>query len=374
MKIASYNVENLFNRVKAFNEDQRTATKYINEVAELNVLFEKEIYSNTDKLRMLTLFQELGLTKTDISKYVIVRKIRGKIVHRPRGTAEISISANGRKDWIGWAELRTEPVDEVAMYNTGRVMRDLNADVLAVIEAEDRITLKTFSDTIISKVNGKPFEKVMLVDGNDERGIDVGIMTQNGYQIDLIRTHIFDTNIEGNKVFSRDLPEYKVITPAGNVVWILPAHFKSKFGGNDPRSQNKRKGEAEKAVEIYNRLRNEGHEFIIICGDFNDTPDSIPLSPLLNNTDLKDFSEHDTFVVNDNGGIGTFGNGSDNNKIDYILLSPSLFNRVTACGIFRKGAWAGKRNPKWEMYPELTEEHHAASDHHAIWCDINIDY
>jgi len=372
MKIASFNVENLFNRAKAFNEDQNTATEYLKEVAELNQLFEKNTYSETDKSRMIVLLQQLGLTKSDTSKFVILRKIRGKLVHRPRNTSEISIKANGRNDWIGWAELRTEPVDEIAMHNTGRVIRDLNADVLAVIEAENRITLKTFGDSIVKKVNGEPFDKVMLVDGNDDRGIDVGIVTKNDYHIDLVKTHIFDFNSEGKKVFSRDLPEYKIITPSGEFVWVLPAHFKSKFGGNDSKSQKKRKGEAQRAAEIYNGLRNEGYENIIICGDFNDTPESDPLSPLLINTDLKDFSEHSTFVVNDNGGIGTFGIGSDRNKIDYILLSPALFNRVTACGIFRKGAWAGKQNPKWETYPELTEEVHAASDHHAVWCEINI--
>jgi endonuclease/exonuclease/phosphatase family metal-dependent hydrolase len=372
MKIGAFNVENLFNRAKAFNENQATASTLIKGVAELNELFEKDLYSDADKARMIELIKELGLSKSDTSKFVILRKTKGKIIHRPRNSPNISISAKGRKDWIGWAELRTEPVDEIAMHNTGRVMRDLNADILAVIEAENRITLQTFSDIVIRKVNGQPYEKIMLIDGNDERGIDVGIMAQSGYQIDLVKTHIFDTNSEGNKVFSRDLPEYKIITPSGEIVWILPAHFKSKFGGNDPRSQKKRKGEAEKAKEVYTRLRNEGYENIIVCGDFNDTPDSEALSPLLTNTDLKDFSNHNTFVINDNGGVGTYGNGSDKNKIDYILLSPNLFDKIIACGIFRKGAWAGKQRPKWEMYPELTEEIHAASDHHAVWCEINI--
>ncbi|MCZ8022839.1 MAG: hypothetical protein O9294_13820 [Cytophagales bacterium] len=33
MRIVSYNVENLFNRAKAFSEDQQTATKNIKQVA-----------------------------------------------------------------------------------------------------------------------------------------------------------------------------------------------------------------------------------------------------------------------------------------------------------------------------------------------------
>ncbi len=366
-------MENLFNRAKAFNEDRETASKIIHDVAELNKLFEKETYTDQDKADMAGLLAELGLAGSDASEYAMLRKIRGKIVHRPRNSGAINIVAGGRNDWIGWVELKTAPVDEIAMHNTGRVIRDLDADVFAVVEAEDRITLRTFSATILKKVNGKAFAGVMLIDGNDDRGIDVGIMTKEGYTIDLMRTHIFDLNADGEKVFGRDLPEYKIVTPGGNTVWVLPAHFKSKFGGNDPRSQRKRRGEAESAARVYRRLRDEGFENIIICGDFNDTPDSEPLSALLKETDLKDFSLHPAFSIQDKGGSGTYGNGSDNHKIDYMLLSPALFDKVSACGIFRKGAWAGKRNPKWETYPELTEEVHAASDHHAVWCDIDMD-
>jgi hypothetical protein len=117
----------------------------------------------------------------------------------------------------------------------------------------------------------------------------------------------------------------------------------------------------------------------VVLGDFNDTPDSVPLQPLLNGSDLRDVSEHPNFEVeelnvppsNENRGIGTFGLGNDNEKIDYILLSPALFGRVTSAGLFRKGAWPGSRPQRWGVYEQLTEEVHAASDHHAIW--VNID-
>ena len=49
-----------------------------------------------------------------------------------------------------------------------------------MIEAEDRIALLRFNDQVIREVGGQPYEHVMLIDGNDERGIDVGIMTRAG--------------------------------------------------------------------------------------------------------------------------------------------------------------------------------------------------
>ena len=125
--------------------------------------------------------------------------------------------------------------------------------------------------------------------------------------------------------------------------------------------------------------RADGHNNIVVLGDLNDTPDSEPLQPLLANSDLRDVSEHELFDTGefkgregtDERGIGTYGLGNDGHKIDYLLLSPALFNRVTAAGLFRKGAWPGSRPPRWTIYPELTEKVHVASDHHVIWVEID---
>ena len=61
--------------------------------------------------------------------------------------------------------------------------------------------------------------------------------------------------------------------------------------------------------------------YVAVLGDFNDTPDSDPLAPLLAGTDLRDIATHATF--NDGGRPGTFGNCTASQKIDYILLSPA---------------------------------------------------
>ena len=372
MKIAAYNVENLFDRAKVFNKNSSISQKTITAVAELNALFEKDTYLSADKANMIMLIKELGMQKSDTGTYAIIRKIRGKIIKRPRSRAPIEIVAKGRKSWIGWAELKMGHVNEIAIHNTGRVLKDVDADILAVIEAEHRIALKQFSDNIIKKVGGTPYPHIMLIDGNDDRGIDVGIMTKDGYNIGLMQSHIDDLKPDGKKVFSRDCPEYCVETPNGEKIWVLPNHFKSKYGGNDPSSIAKRKAQATRTAEIYQRLIIEGYENVVVLGDFNDTPNSEPLKPLLTGTDLKDVSEHPSFDTGKFAGKGTFGLGNDNDKIDFLLLSPALFNRVTKGGLFRKGAWPGVRpEPRWEVYPELKKKIHVASDHHVIWCEIN---
>lgn len=55
------------------------------------------------------------------------------------------------------------------------------------------------------------------------------------------------------------------------------------------------------------------------------------------------------------------------------LLSPDLYAKATGGAIFRMGVWHGPRtrNP-WPIYDTLTTEVHAASDHAAIYADIDL--
>jgi hypothetical protein len=69
---------------------------------------------------------------------------------------------------------------------------------------------------------------------NDERGIDVGVLTR--YPIVNIKTHVDDeyksTNGQFYKIFSRDCPEYKVDIGDRQFVHCLCNHLKSKGYGS----------------------------------------------------------------------------------------------------------------------------------------------
>lgn len=379
MKIAAFNVENLFDRAKILNQDNEDKTHSIlDAVSQLNSLFEQDTYTKKMLNQMSQLVAQLDLEKSDEGTFVRLRQIRGRIIGRPKNQP-FEFKASGRQDWVGWAELRTAPVNEIAVMNTGRVIRDVDADILAVVEAENRVALKQFNDLILKEVGRIPYTQIMVIDGNDQRGIDVGLMTKTGYEIGLMRSHIHDLQDDGSPIFSRDCPEYSVKTPSSETVWMLPNHFKSKFGGDNPDSRQKRLAQATRTAEIYQRLRSEEQNLVVVLGDLNDTPDSPPLQPLLTDTDLRDVSEHPSFDTGkftgregaDERGIGTFGLGNDDQKIDYLLLSPDLFSRVRASGLFRKGAWPGKKPRRWSVYPDIKEEIHVASDHHVIWAELD---
>lgn len=53
-------------------------------------------------------------------------------------------------------------------------------------------------------------------------------------------------------------------------------------------------------------------------------------------------------------------------------MSPALFANVERGGVFRKGVWGGKHGSLWGIYPEMTSAAQAASDHAAIWADIDL--
>jgi endonuclease/exonuclease/phosphatase family metal-dependent hydrolase len=370
MRLASYNVENLFQRARALNMDTWAEGKPIlDKFAELNTLFEELVYTPEHKARMLVLLKELGLEKVNESKFVVLRVNRGQLVKHGRFGGP-TIVADGRADWVGDLELRTEIINEVSTRNTAQVIRDLDPDVLGVVECESRTALLQFSNVLLPAVGATPFEGAMLIDGNDERGIDVGLMTRRGYQLNWMKSHVDDKD-EGSRqhIFSRDCPEYGVYTPTGQTVWVLVNHFKSKGYGTQDGSDRKRRSQAAQVARIVARLEAEQAPLIAVIGDLNDTPDSAPLAPLMA-CGLRDISQHGAFESD--GHPGTYGRGGEKDKIDYIMLSPALYDRVQRGGVWRKGVWGPNKKPAWEVYPEMTNAEQSASDHAALWVDIDV--
>src|SRR5215813_8808302 len=369
MRLGSFNLESIFDRAKALNQDTIGEGKVVlDEFARLNKLFSKTTYTAADKKVILKGLGDLGvLKKDDAGEFVLLRQNRGKLLKRPQ-KGPVEVVADGRADWIGWLELKTERVNEIATQNTGQVVRDVAADVLGTIEVDNRIALLRFNEQTLPAVNAEPYPHVMLIDGNDDRGIDVGLLSR--FPIGTMRSHVDDRK-NGDRIFSRDCPEYEINVPSGQTLLVLVNHLKSKGFGTPAVSNARRRLQAEQVRKIYDARRQSGVTHIAVIGDFNDTPDSAPLAPLLaDDSDLRDVSVHQNFESD--GRPGTFGNGTKSEKIDYILLSPDLFARVQRAHVFRKGVWGGVNGTLFEHYPEMTKAIHAASDHAALFVDLDI--
>jgi hypothetical protein len=234
IRIATFNVENLFSRPKALNTANWSLGKPILKAySQVSEILSKAEYSDDDKKQIKELFVKLDIyyinnrnairrRRTQVPKWAWFRKNQGKFDTEPSDDSkDVDIVANGRKDWVGWVELAKESVNEISIDMTAKVIMDIDADIIGIIEAEDRPTLCRFNEDKLGRMYGH----VMLIDGNDERGIDVGIMTRENTEIKSIRSNV-DAVDQYGLIFSRDCPQYSVHTPDNGELHILVNHFR----------------------------------------------------------------------------------------------------------------------------------------------------
>jgi hypothetical protein len=102
MRLAKFNVENMFERAKALNLNTWDEGKSVLEdFQRLNTLIQLETYSEATKTELLTIMKRnRGLITNGVSKFIRLRDIRGKLLFRPKNKPA-EIAANGRADWIG---------------------------------------------------------------------------------------------------------------------------------------------------------------------------------------------------------------------------------------------------------------------------------
>jgi len=381
IKIASFNVENLFERPKAFGAtDLHLAEPVLAAYSRVNLLIKQPVYTPADKEEIRELLVTLDIYSRDAQgvirrketispKWAWLRKNRGTFDREPQdATKNVEITANGRGDWIGWIELAKQPTDEIGTRTTARVIREVDADILGIIEAEDRPSLVRLNEELL---DGQ-YRHAMLVDGNDERGIDVGIMTREGFDILSICSNVDSVDADG-VVFSRDCPQYEVRTPSGAIVHVLVNHFKSQSGGGGP----KRKRQANKVRQIADNLIGQG-KHVVVMGDLNEGPaQGTVQAPNLvglyeNNSSLIDCYSLDGFDVG--ARPGSFDSCGLSNRLDYIFISQSLQGSFNGGGLFSKGLWGSRvtRPTNWETYPEMMESVHQASDHSLAFVELDI--
>ncbi|GIF51213.1 endonuclease/exonuclease/phosphatase family metal-dependent hydrolase [Asanoa ferruginea] len=394
LRLASFNVENLFARAKALDTDEREVGEpALAAFEKFNRVAARPVYSDQDKADLIAALttlrvlvetpQGLRLNKNQFDDaWALLRENRGDFLAAP-DNAPPRIVASGRGDWLGWVELTVEPVDETSTRMTAKVIEELAPDMLCVVEAENRPALARFNDELL----GGRFAHCMLVDGNDPRGIDVGLFCTDKVKVRWVRSNVDtpDPKRKGKRLFSRDCPVYQLKLPGGEDLFLLLNHLKSQsFSGGDPDPLRTR--QAQEVRALYDGLRAEGATLVAVLGDLNKGPDGDQhptLEALLGpGTPLVDAYGHANFkqLFGDKDvhheRPGSFQTCSLKNRLDYILLSPELAERVVDGGVFRKGLWGGPTNvnpPKqWSIFPEIKKARQGASDHGAVWVDLDL--
>ena len=354
-RIATFNVQNLFKRVAVFSQrDPNVGEEALKNIGKLQTELNRSTYNKQEILRLYNL----------VKKFITISEDKGKL-WKKRGYTIIGVQADGRKDWDGSIVFKTANYNETERSNTARVIRNTKADILCMVEVEDKPTLRSFDSHLMS--SRYPYE--MLIDAMDPRGIDVGLYSK--FPIGGVWTHMYDKK-NNKSIFSRDCLEVQLLLPGNRTLYILCNHFKSKGYGSRKKGNEKRKRQAERVKEIIESKYDLERDLVAVAGDFNDTPESAPLQPLMSMNGLKDVLELQ--FPNNPKNRWTY-HFKSNQQIDFMLVSGPLQSAFTKAKVERKGIYnlSGYTKGKMKSFDTVTSPANQASDHAAVWAEFDLN-
>jgi endonuclease/exonuclease/phosphatase family metal-dependent hydrolase len=198
-------------------------------------------------------------------------------------------------------------------------IRQLNADVIAMEEVENRDYLERFVNVFLPEMG---YRYVVLFEGNDTRGIDVGLISRIPVGEVKSHRHISFPGPEGStRRFNRDVLSVTLKPPGGEPfeVWVL--HLKSNSGGRE-EAEPVRLAEAHEIRRMLDeQLAANAAARILVVGDFNDTPDSQTVKTIIGEGDHALWSADSE--IKDPAAI-TYNEGEFRSIIDFILCSPAM--------------------------------------------------
>jgi len=370
MIIATYNIQNIFYRnkslIRKYKEENRDLW-----IEEFENLMIKSIRTDKEFNRMRVLSQLLGFEDSQQSPDLIMKHKMGHLFLK-KNTHSKTYKASQLTDWNGWIKLNSNPINETAIENKAKVIKEVYPDVLILLEVEDRASLIEFNKYFLLD----SYQYILFLETNDAYGRGIGVLTKKGYKVTSMKSHVNDFDENGNPIFDMDLQEYEIMTPSGKVVTILSTCFLDDTI-NPKQSNDKIKIQSNRVAEVYKELK-VSEALIAVMGTLNTPSYSNSISPIIADTDLRDISKHNTFKVDLDKGkdskyfrIGAYKMGVNIKQKDYLMLSAKLFKTVKKSGLIRKGIWF-KRQPQWDILKSIKNESHIASEHPLIWSQLNI--
>ena len=266
-------------------------------------------------------------------------------------------------------------------------------DILCLQEVESMDALRLFNEKNLDN----HYKYQILIDSNDPRRIDVGLLSNS--EIKSIITHMYEKSESDNKslLFSRDCLEitFKITNTKDLTVYIN--HLKSKFVNPNLKPQKREEQVAEanklrlqqsrKVIQLVsNRFKNDKFETenFVVLGDFNDSPDSPCLKPLLHETSRM----HNVVLRLDPHDRWTYWYDRKNiaSQIDYILLSPSLdgnssskpyierrgiSNKIKRFSYLNEKKQENKIEWNFPRFQDVSEKYEA-SDHCPVFFELQV--
>ena len=165
-----------------------------------------------------------------------------------------------------------------------RRIGEMDVDVLAVQEVEHIEILRGFNRDHL----GGLYRHVALIEGNDPRMIDVGVLSKLPLGPIVSHQAAIHPDAPEYRVFGRDLLGVRILDARGDkLLTLYNTHLKSHFvpAGEDPvagaaRANARRRQQAEAIARILSAEERRGARFVL-AGDMNDPPGSADMAPML---------------------------------------------------------------------------------------------
>lgn len=227
------------------------------------------------------------------------------------GASDHEFSPGGDRHWTAGRFYRKCNVIAKSIYwisdRYGRL-----PDVVGLAEVENReVLIRLIYGTALRKAG----YSIVHYDSPDHRGIDVAIL----YRKDIFRL-LSSKSCHVDSLKTRDiLLSCLVNRRSGDTLSFIVVHLPSKYGGKE--SEWKRAMAARRLNDAADSLYHDGFRNIIVCGDFNDTPEAEAfccLEPLLVNTSETLAGE----------GMGTVRFDGKWNLIDMFWVTRKMANDV----------------------------------------------
>ena len=318
-----------------------------------------------------------------------------------QSSAEFQHEGLSEKEWqmLTSSTVGNKPLAHVKAI--ARAVRAMDPDIMMLCEVGGIESLANFSKYFLNDEY-----EAHLIEGNSDRGIDLGYLTRRtlpfryeleshkNRTLDFLYPHERESQEKGYKhlrsaklsshKFSRDVLELRVFENDEKqpCVVILLVHLKSQLDRTriDPGGRDRRRAELEKLIQIADEIDQTYKRKVplILTGDFNGSaalpkPDA-EFAALYERTQLRDvlevagLPEDERFTYMQ---LSASRNRVGRNKqLDYIFVSPQLFPRVskTETWSFRFQDETGRTM----LLPRnLNEKKTLPSDHYPVICTLD---
>jgi endonuclease/exonuclease/phosphatase family metal-dependent hydrolase len=212
-----------------------------------------------------------------------------------------------------------------SMEKVAAAIRKVNADVVALQEVESRGFLERFVTVFLPEMG---YRHIVHFEGNDNRGIDVAVLSRAPIGEVTSRRHLEFTGPDGvTRKFQRDVPAITVMPADVAAFEIWPVHFKSRGDAADTSEPIRLAEAAETRRLLDARFATNPDARIIVAGDFNDTRDSKSMAIVCGSGDTEMWATEPE-ETSDSMIDPEFPEGRD--PIDFITCSPAMRKRYVA--------------------------------------------